>query len=232
MKLVVVAVVLLMTSALTGGVPLRAHEAGTTRVSVTFHDDRRYEIEVVTDAAALLEKLEIVAGRQTSITQAHMSPAVLADRLTALDGVFRTRLIVAFDGVGDRPAIEYAVSHPADVSAPIATIRLTGTIPRTARTFAWAYFWTFTTYKLSVQAGQAGDPVVEWLESGQTGTPFSLARLAPPPSRLTNAWRSGREFMSGWHGYVVPVVVIALSSFVIWCAWPRGRVSAGAITHK
>jgi hypothetical protein len=228
MKIMIVAAVLLMTPALTGGVQVRAHELGTTRVSVVFHHDRRYEIEVVTDAAALLEKLEIVAGRPTGTMRAEMPPAVLADRLSALDGIFRPRLIVAFDGVGDRPAIEYAVSPPTDVSAPVATIRLTGTIPRTARTFAWAYFWTFTTYALSVRTAKAGDPVVEWLESGQTSTPFSLAALAPPPSRLTDAWRSRREFMSRWHAYVVPVVVIALSSFVTWCAWPHSRLPTRA----
>ena len=37
---------------------LLAHEIGTTRVSVTFPDDGRYRIEVVTDASSLLDKLE------------------------------------------------------------------------------------------------------------------------------------------------------------------------------
>lgn len=32
--------------------------------------------------------------------------------------------------------------------------------------------------------------------------------------------------MSRWHGYVVPLVVIALSSFVAWCAWPPSRIAA------
>jgi len=32
--------------------------------------------------------------------------------------------------------------------------------------------------------------------------------------------------MSRWRGYVVPLVVIALSSFVTWCAWPPARVTA------
>ena len=44
----------------------RAHEIGTTRVSVVFRVDRTYHIEIVTDAAALLEKLEASAGRPPS----------------------------------------------------------------------------------------------------------------------------------------------------------------------
>jgi tetratricopeptide (TPR) repeat protein len=32
--------------------------------------------------------------------------------------------------------------------------------------------------------------------------------------------------MSRWHGYVVPLFVIALGSFVAWCAWPSSRVAA------
>jgi len=29
-----------------------------------------------------------------------------------------------------------------------------------------------------------------------------------------------------WHGYIVPLLVITLSSFVAWCAWPPGRMAA------
>ena len=41
---------------------VRAHEIGTTRVSVLFDEGRTYDIEIVTDAAALVEKLEASAG--------------------------------------------------------------------------------------------------------------------------------------------------------------------------
>lgn len=34
-----------------------AHEIGTTRVAVTFQEGRAYDIELVTDAQSLLEKL-------------------------------------------------------------------------------------------------------------------------------------------------------------------------------
>ena len=48
--------------ALACGALVHAHEIGTTRVSVLFHEGRGYDIEIVTDAAALVEKLEAVAG--------------------------------------------------------------------------------------------------------------------------------------------------------------------------
>jgi tetratricopeptide (TPR) repeat protein len=32
--------------------------------------------------------------------------------------------------------------------------------------------------------------------------------------------------MSRWKGYIAPLVVIALSAFVSWCAWPPARVTA------
>src|SRR5437867_13383322 len=49
--------------ALIGGSAIHAHEIGTSRVSVRFNEDRTYDVEIVTDAAALAEKLETTAGR-------------------------------------------------------------------------------------------------------------------------------------------------------------------------
>src|SRR5215213_8156546 len=49
--------------ALPGETMVRAHEIGTTRVSVVFHEGRTYDVEIVTDAAALAEKLDASAGQ-------------------------------------------------------------------------------------------------------------------------------------------------------------------------
>ncbi|PWU04480.1 MAG: hypothetical protein C5B51_16650, partial [Terriglobia bacterium] len=48
--------------ALAGAAALGAHEIGTTRVSVVFENGRTYNVEIVTDATALAEKLEASAG--------------------------------------------------------------------------------------------------------------------------------------------------------------------------
>jgi hypothetical protein len=172
------------------GALVRAHEIGTTRVSALFQD-ARYEISIVTDAVALLEKLETLAGpygRPSSIVE--QSPAALGTRLGALDDVFRRRFTIAFDGAASRPAIDYAVAGPADaLSPPLATIRLTGEIPAGARQFTWDYSWTFASYALSARNGVAPDAATEWLEGGQTSTPFALAAPPPPPGRAATAWR-------------------------------------------
>jgi len=169
----------------------RAHEIGTTRVSVVLEDDRRYAIEVVTDAAALLEKLELMAGREVDEAgRAEGAPDVVAARLAALDAVFRERAIVAFDAAAARPAIEYNVAPGPDAaSPPRATVRLTGDVPPGAGHFTWTYGWTFATYALSVGPGADGRSTTGWLEGGETSPPVSLATLPPAPGRLATVWR-------------------------------------------
>ena len=177
-------------SVLAGGVLVRAHEIGTTRVAARFHDSR-YEIEIVTDAAALVEKLAAAAGLYgRADTAADANPSALATRLVAADGIFRRRLTVGFDGAADRPAIQYTVAPAAEAgSPPLATIRLSGDIPADARQFTWEYSWTFASYALSMRSGDATDAATEWLEGGQWSTPFSIASPPSPPGRAAIAWR-------------------------------------------
>ena len=86
---------------LLSGTEALAHEIGTSRVSVVFHHGT-YEIDVVTDAAALAEKLTTVAGGEVvDVVDAPPSQS----RLEALDAVFRRRVQVTFDGVDVRPDI-------------------------------------------------------------------------------------------------------------------------------
>ncbi len=180
-----IAILLLLCGALT-----QAHEIGTSRVSAILKN-KTYDIEVVTDAAALAEKLETVAGRDPgSITDA----ARLQIVLTAFDTDFRRRVKIMFDGIEVRPEITYSAAPAVDRnSAPAATIHLTGKIPADARRFSWSYAWTFATYALTVQNG--GAPVTEWLEGGQGSAPVSLsspqvsAPQAAPESRMTTISR-------------------------------------------
>jgi hypothetical protein len=104
------------------GATLRAHEIGTTHVTVLFQEGRTYDVEVVTDAAALVEKLEASAG---SPSPADTRPARLQSRLTGFDEQFRQRVKIAFDASGVRPAIAYSVAPGIDVvSGAVATIRV------------------------------------------------------------------------------------------------------------
>ena len=159
---------------------LRAHEIGTTRVSVFFQAGRTYDIEIVTDAAALVEKLEASAGRSSP---AGLPPARLQSMLSSSDEKFRQRVRIAFDASDVRPAIAYSVA------AAVATIRLTGQIPPGARHFTWTYAWTFASYAMTVRSAASGNPATEWLEGGQSSAPFALQSPTPPVDRLGTARR-------------------------------------------
>jgi len=173
--------------ALLCGAAVRAHEIGTTRVSVLFQDGRTYDVEIVTDAAALVEKLEASAGRSSPTD---ISPARLQSLLTGFDETFRQRVKLAFDASTVRPAIAYSVSPGADAaSAAVVTIRLTGQIPSDACHFTWTYAWTFASYAMTVRSDASENPATEWLEGGQSSAPFALTAPAPPVDRLGTAWR-------------------------------------------
>ena len=162
------------------GAAVRAHEIGTTRVSVLFQQDRTYAIEIVTDATSLLEKLEASAGS---------SPRA-GIPLAGFDQKFRQRVKIAFDASDVRPAIAYSVAPGIDAaSAAVATIRLTGQIPPDARHFTWTYAWTFTSYAMTVRRTASENPAAELLEGGQTSAPFALTSPAPSVDRLGTAWR-------------------------------------------
>jgi hydrogenase/urease accessory protein HupE len=185
--LLAVVIVLLVSSA------IRAHEIGTTRVSVVLHEGRTYDVEIVTDAATLFEKLAAVTGDSSPV---NLGPSELQSLLTRFDETFRQRVKLRFDASDDHPEIAYGVAPGADgASAAIATIRLTGTIPPDARHFTWSYGWTFASYAMTIRRGpKVSDTsdtfsVTEWLEGGQSSAPFALTAAAPTIDRLGTAWR-------------------------------------------
>jgi len=146
-----------MVAALLCGTAVLAHEIGTTRVAVLFHEGRTYEVEIVTDAQALLDKLEASAGRSPV---AETLPARLQTLLTSLDGTFRQRVKIEFGEVEARPEIAYSVAPGSDAtSSPVATVRLTGKVPPGAGPFAWTYAWTFASYAMVVRSAPAVNPV-------------------------------------------------------------------------
>jgi hydrogenase/urease accessory protein HupE len=154
---------------------VHAHEIGTMRVAVLFPEGRTYDIEIVTDATALVEKLEASAGRSAP---ADLAPARLQSMLAGSDEKFRQRVKIVFDVSEVRPAIAYSVE------SAVARIRLTGSIPEGARHFAWTYAWTFASYALTVPGAATA-----WLEGGQSSTPFPLQAPASPVDRLGTARR-------------------------------------------
>jgi hydrogenase/urease accessory protein HupE len=187
----VTAAVPVLVALLWSGAVLNAHEIGTTLVTATFHEEGGYDIEILTDAASLVEKLDALAGVQPSSFPApSLSAAALLERLRARENLFRQRVAIAFDGVSAAPAIRYAVTPPADaMSPPLATIHLAGEKPRHTQRFTWSYSWTFASYALTMKNGDEAEGSTEWLEGGQPSTAFSLTAPAPRVSRARIAWR-------------------------------------------
>lgn len=172
---------------LLSGTPARAHEIGTTRVSVLLQDSRTFDIEIVTDATALVDKLEASSGQSSP---GDKSPASLQRLFTSSDESFRQRVKIAFDGTEVRPVIAYSVASGSGVGvSAVATIRLSGQIPPGARRFTWNYSWTFASYAMMVRSAVAQDPVTEWLEGGQSSAPFALVSSVPPIDRFGTVWR-------------------------------------------
>jgi hydrogenase/urease accessory protein HupE len=172
------------------GVPVAAHEIGTTHVSALV-EDGRFDIAVVTDAASLAEKLDAASGRRSSGgSPAPTTAAAIRDHLAALDDIFRQRVTVRFDESAVRPNITYSVAPAADDASPIvATIRLSGEVPHEARQFTWSYSWTFASYALTFKNHRSDDPITAWLEGGQTSSPQPLAAPTARVGRIQTAWR-------------------------------------------
>lgn len=171
---------------------LKAHELGTSRVSVAFQPTGAWQLEVVTDATALAEKLASVTGRELS---AGLSAASLQAFLIESDAEFRKRVKVRFDGSDVSPAIAFSVAPPIDrLSVPAATIHLTGQIPNGTHQFTWSYGWTFASYAFTVET--AAPPVTQWLDGAQTSQPVSLS--ASPGARPGTLTTVARYFKFGF----------------------------------
>ncbi len=168
-----------------------AHEIGTTRVTAVFHENASYEIEVVTDAASLLEKLEALSGQTPVLeNQPPRTAEGLQIQLQGYDQLFRRRVAITFDGTVVQPIIDYAVSGASTAtSSPEATIHLRGSIPQNAQRFEWMYAWTFATYSLTVKQAGTDTQITEWLEGGQNSAPTSLGVPDRPITRTAIAIR-------------------------------------------
>jgi hydrogenase/urease accessory protein HupE len=176
-----------------------AHEIGTTRVSATLSQGSNYDIEIVTDATALGDKLAAASGtRVASKPDAATLQAFISNR----DPAFRQRIKVAFDGNAVQPSMTYVVTPPADAtSVPAATIHFTGPIPAGAQQFSWSFGWTFASYALEIRKDPRENPVTEWLEGDQSSKPFAMAA----PIQRTNRLQTALLYLKLGFTHIVPL---------------------------
>jgi hypothetical protein len=176
---------LLAILAALGQAPLGAHEIGTTRVALSVGKDRTFRIDIDTDAASLIEKLERTARGDGQPLEA----AGLSERFPPLEAVFRQGVNLSIDGVRLEPAFDFVVDAPEDGAAAGVTIRLTGNLPPRAGTLNWSYSWTFTPYAFTVVGREPGEDSVEWLEAWQTSAPVAVDLPVAPGRRSGVVWR-------------------------------------------
>jgi hypothetical protein len=213
------------------GAAPRAHEIGTTRVGVTFPDDRSYRIELVTDAGSLLEKLEAASGRSRSGAS---SADDLRQRIAALQDTLFRRISVQFDGAAVSPDVWFEVREPTEPGGvPGAAIVLTGERPAAATSFTWTFGWTFASYALRVQT-RGGEPVTQWIEGADTSAPVTIGT---PPSAVARPTLALRYVLLGFT-HILPkgldhvlfvLGVFLLSRRVRPILW---QVSAFTIAHS
>jgi hypothetical protein len=202
-----------------------AHEIGTTRVIVRFPTDETFRIEIVTDAQALLEKLESRAS--TGIPQAN------SRRVADLQQRFLKRVDVMFDAHAVRPDIQ-AVFAPAkdETSPPVAKVTLLGHVPPGATELTWRYGWTFSTYSIEVQKTD-GDSRTEWLEGDETSTPIPLDAQLPRASRAAVVW----QYLGLGFTHIIPKgldhILFVLGLFLLSARRPTlvWQVSAFTLAH-
>ena len=162
-----------------------AHEIGKTQITAWMHDGL-YQIDIVVDPDALLSTLEAYGGRDLS---RDLSRVERDRRIAALGEVLLSRVQVAFDARGVKPAFEYlAASAFNDMAQSPSLVRLCGSIPPGARDFEFAYELALGTYAFNARVGD-GPVRTQWIVGTGPSTPVSLSNPPPPPTRIEIAWQ-------------------------------------------
>jgi hypothetical protein len=219
---------LILPLLLFAGEPLHAHEPGKTRATAHFAPDGTYTIDVAVDPAALLAKLQILAGQSPT---PDVPARDFAPRIEALRDMLLANVQVTFDGIPDRPSL--AIKETAEDASPspdtppsppdsvqhgkrgagsVRGFRLTGRVPPAARSFRFAYDLVLGAFPLTV------DGKTVWLTGGQLSEAFPLAG-GGGMSRL----RVARQYLVLGFEHIVPKgldhILFVLGIFLLGTAW-------------
>ncbi len=160
-----------------------AHEIGTTRVRVLFHNDHAYTIDVITAPRVLLTKLEVAAHQPRSTDVADNDLQV---RLQHFTPQLARAADIRFGAVAAAPRVDVLPIPPVtDPRVPTSvTVRYSGPIPPHAAAFTWQYQLTYADYALAVESEGVSQPAMQWLDGSERSRAFVLAARVIPPTRL------------------------------------------------
>jgi hypothetical protein len=181
-------------------VDLPAHELERTQVALTFADDGSFVLEIANDPAWLLLRLESFAGGQVP---AGLNVDGRDARLRELAGVFVDRLVLFVDGHEVRPeSAEYVpprTARPDDVLPPLATYRLRGHMPRSARSLRWLYGLVIDPYPLTIMRAD-GAAMTEWVQGSDWSRPLDLSGQFQPMT----TWEVARQYLALGYTHILP----------------------------
>ena len=154
-----------------------AHEIENTHVLVSFLPGGEYRIDILNDADWLWMQFHPGAAELPAVDARDGRLAALAPRLADV-------VTLQFDGVATSPRnVTYLAPAERERSALMGLtepglMRLTGTVPPGARTFAFGYDLVVDEYPITL-APAAGPPVTRWLLAAQVSEAFELDALRP-----------------------------------------------------
>ena len=218
--------------------PLVAHEAERTKVTLTLQTDGEFTLDVANDPNWLLLRLQTFAGGSMP---PNITPEQRDARLAQLTDVFADRIVLFVDAHEVRAsAVEYLPprrrepgSGNRDPENPLASFRLTGTMPRDATRLRWLYGLVADPYPLEIRQPD-GSSTVEWIEGANWSELIDLSKSFTRPTRLEIA----RQYL--WLGYthILPKgldhILFVLGIFLLSPRWKTMllQVTAFTVAHS
>lgn len=226
MKIVAAVVALLIAS-----IPARAHEIGTTQMRARFETSGAYVVDVVVDPDALLTRLQIL---ETGNVSPLVDRAARDRALMTLMPAFARALELYVDDIRVSPAAQFVpASALGDLAQVPSEVRLTGTVPAGAKSFAVRYPLATGTYALVARIGESAAQTY-WLEGGKESDAISLSAPPPPPTRAEVA---ARYFALGFT-HILPKgldhILFVVGLFLLSTRWRSvlTQVSAFTLAHS
>ena len=228
-----------MALALFTGTPAPlAHESERTKITLALLSDGRFTLDVANDPTWLLLRLETFAGGSVP---PNLTPAQRDARLAQLTDVFADRIVLFVDAHEVRAAaVEYLPPHRRDPEtgnrdpeSPLASFRLTGSMPRDATRLRWLYGLVADPYPLEIRQPD-GSSTVEWIEGANWSDVIDLSKSFTRPTRVEIA----RQYV--WLGYthILPKgldhILFVLGLFLLSPRWKTMllQVTAFTVAHS